>query len=857
MVRLYNLQACLWAQLTPYRDQELRFEVRDSPDYENLKLSIFNDDKKTDLIGETWLDLGDVVTPGGGRNDAWHSLKYRDKYAGEVRIEMSYYDSRPRAEGSVFDPAEARTKSSALKRRPLPNAMTASPTASSPGSATAFGPRDMDRRSRGLSITAASSQNGTIGSDDPFRQSVNGLARTSTPYGPDDYHTNGYEHEYGIDLEQDNSPYNTMQSDFLPHIPPKTSRVSLPQQNHRLSGTTSPLPAPPRELNLAHHQSMPNVRGPTMSQVQRYTTANESALYRHTSHDEYEQSFHGTILEDADPADALGALPTRRRQSQATLGQAGGSRRTLPSPTGSPQYPSATGREEPYRQSRGLPDDSPSPRHRNSQIFNTASPTQPSPLRRELPACPSDHAHPLRHARSSTFSSPGRSDHHSPTALHPPMNRHSVSDPYANTSPTRSHPLAQEVLRRSQSPQSYHHDPYDRDGPQYNTANTPLYRPQAVSPHHSPHVTPGVLQYPASNNGPPYSPSARAPPAQRPTPARRSVPNPKSPGGSAMPFSPDSFDVHNPSVRSSPLEASTNPQKPFQVPSSPLLSQSQGPAGRSRTSLGSSRDPSEPIRGVDGREIDPSDHLPVDSWAPEPEVKIPCKEYGTSDKGFGPRAAAPTTDRPKRTSILVNVRNKLTGSGSSPTLPNVESPTGFGNASPSSARALRKSGPPSPARARRQSDIMAEISPNPPAHNRHRYSDASRHDSPVEYASAGSGSAGYDSAPTSAYKDYGYGSSALERELSQIDIGSSTRKGVVRHSGSSGMLNRQAPEPGFASGYAGGYAGGYQQGSVRGYGSGQAQGQMAMYEPQPQPQQMANGDGRRSYDGHGARYSYR
>ena len=49
-----------------YRDQELRFTVHDSSDYYQLKISVFNDDKKTDIIGETWVDLREVVVPGGG-----------------------------------------------------------------------------------------------------------------------------------------------------------------------------------------------------------------------------------------------------------------------------------------------------------------------------------------------------------------------------------------------------------------------------------------------------------------------------------------------------------------------------------------------------------------------------------------------------------------------------------------------------------------------------------------------------------------------------------------------------------------------------------------------------------------------
>ena len=39
--------------------------MHDSADYHQLKVSVFNDDKKTDLIGETWVNLDTVVVPGG------------------------------------------------------------------------------------------------------------------------------------------------------------------------------------------------------------------------------------------------------------------------------------------------------------------------------------------------------------------------------------------------------------------------------------------------------------------------------------------------------------------------------------------------------------------------------------------------------------------------------------------------------------------------------------------------------------------------------------------------------------------------------------------------------------------------
>ncbi|SPN97455.1 uncharacterized protein DNG_00969 [Cephalotrichum gorgonifer] len=111
---------------TPRWDQELRFDVHDSPDYYQLKLSVFHDDKKTDLIGESWIDLKDIVVPGGNQKDLWHNLSCRGKYAGEIRIELTYYDSRPKPAAKpkqVEAAAEPTPKARVpvVKRRPLPS----------------------------------------------------------------------------------------------------------------------------------------------------------------------------------------------------------------------------------------------------------------------------------------------------------------------------------------------------------------------------------------------------------------------------------------------------------------------------------------------------------------------------------------------------------------------------------------------------------------------------------------------------------------------------------------------------------------------------------------------------------------
>ncbi|KAK8114137.1 hypothetical protein PG999_006206 [Apiospora kogelbergensis] len=114
---------------TPKWDQELRFNVHDSPDYYQLKLSVFNDDKRTDLIGETWLDLRDIILPGGGQNDQWQTLNCKGKYAGEIRIEVTYYDSRPKPEKP------------AAKPKPVAAAPEQEGTPGTPGPSGPSGPR--------------------------------------------------------------------------------------------------------------------------------------------------------------------------------------------------------------------------------------------------------------------------------------------------------------------------------------------------------------------------------------------------------------------------------------------------------------------------------------------------------------------------------------------------------------------------------------------------------------------------------------------------------------------------------------------------------------------------------------------
>lgn len=131
------------------------------------------------------------------------------------------------------------------------------------------------------------------------------------------------------------------------------------------------------------------------------------------------------------------------------------------------------------------------------------------------------------------------------------------------------------------------------------------------------------------------------------TPVRKSVsPQPGSAPmerpRSEIPFSPDSFDAYNPSLSAA---ASVNDlgaryNTPEQATEASRQHERQEKLGDG------------PIIGSDGRIIDPSDHLPTDTWAPEPEQK-PARKGPEVTIRFrqSPRGAQPL---PSATRPLLN-----------------------------------------------------------------------------------------------------------------------------------------------------------------------------------------------------------
>lgn len=106
---------------------------------------------------------------------------------------------------------------------------------------------------------------------------------------------------------------------------------------------------------------------------------------------------------------------------------------------------------------------------------------------------------------------------------------------------------------------------------------------------------------------------------------------------SDIPFGPDSYDALNPSLVSSHAGSSRV---------------GGGGGGGSGGGSGSNYiDPDAKIIMHDGREVDPSDHLPMDSWAPEPEPKPnqkPASDTRSRPLPSGAQPMPPSGRRPLR-----------------------------------------------------------------------------------------------------------------------------------------------------------------------------------------------------------------
>ena len=648
--------------LTWYRDQELRFTVHDSPDYYQLKVSVFNDDKKTDLIGETWVSLEDLVVPGGGQNELWHNLNCKGKYAGDIRIELTYYDTRPREE----KPAERRRDSArngldetgreslsgprlpkALKRRPLP----ADPTDSSPlrptmpthsqSSPLSFTPplqQQPPQYSRAPQISHHRyPQNGYVhdplaGGTQSYHFPAQGnIAMAPSPQcmesalpeiydpGETDYipgNILGRYDSFENEEEEFRQPQHLQATEYREVSPISLlPRQSLPQQpRHR--GQPPSLPHSNSSPLLANYHKIPGDGRSHVDQSHDHGFYGSSPLHSyqasptplassHTSYGYEPRSMQPSVEDDEPPPP-----PPAHRSSGSQLAQ-------YESPTQNRYQPGSAPAPLNIRSSRNSASPTPygvqgmEPYPQDEYRF-TPSPSSGRGLSRPGASGYSDaqrahYAQPQRRQSQdpAMMSRPGEGSYVMPPSLVAGYNPRSVGD-----QPSFPHPEQRMNPRVGNgpgfAPMHQHSASYEtqlgghsnslpdvampkapaaRGGNQAHRSSAPIIKPQAVSP------------------------------ATR-TPIRKSVspqpgPRPRETRPSSVPFSPDSYDAFNPNIASA---VSVKP--PGAQYSSPELAKQA-----SRQALRETSREEEPIIGDDGRIIDPSDHLPTETWAPEPDRK--------------------------------------------------------------------------------------------------------------------------------------------------------------------------------------------------------------------------------------------
>ncbi|KAL8870276.1 MAG: hypothetical protein Q9174_003640 [Haloplaca sp. 1 TL-2023] len=676
---------------TPKWDQELRFTVHESPDYYHLKVSLFNDDKKTELIGETRIGLEDIIMPGGGKNDTWHHLHCKGRFAGEIRIELTYYDTRPKEDRTVEGAADTAMESSRestrdasggprgpkpLKRRPLP----ANPTgASRPGMAE-------HAHSSPLPQPTQPFIHQPIPSHPESYQRSNLRLESTPPLVSQDYYSGHSIHNgppnghietdpywgngnNGGDLQDYNDQFDESQltQDAGLHMPSYQAYNGYHQQHAPVQ------PPPDLHGTIRHNDSRPST----------YRTDTQFADYSSVEPYEYEQppidhgagGSYGNVYSQSPPTMAHGNSTSgvRPATDPRLMGQQS-QRHSLPSGRAhserSPvhQRSQNDGAFDPYLdQHRSVAADGvppPPPAHRSNSGISpsplgsgrshseSCAPlpgTAPLTIRKERgsisnsplsqvqtsrpytdlglsasPSVPQDYAHnsamtTSRHVPASTAPrdayhrrsmSPTRNGHAMPASLVPgyePPSRNELPQQVASRQPMHHYQYSNSVSESApehQSQQGQQHRPLPQHAATINT-QSPL---QALErgPNQRPHRASAPVPDPRA-----VSPDRRVPPRKSVSPQPEMAPSERR--NSGIPFGPDSYDALNPFAGSGGTSPGARYKNPEQAREAALQHEREKQLG------------SGPIIGSDGKEIDPSDHLPTDTWAPEPESKVPKK----------------------------------------------------------------------------------------------------------------------------------------------------------------------------------------------------------------------------------------
>ncbi|RHZ43216.1 uncharacterized protein CDV56_101318 [Aspergillus thermomutatus] len=641
---------------TPKWDHELRFTVHESPDYFRLKVSIFNDDKKTDLIGETWIDLRDLIIPGGSQSDQWHPLQYRGKYAGEVRIEMTYYDTRPEDEAVIERRLQAAEKihaKSSGSARPAPAAPVSSSSLS--------GPRQLEKVKR-RPLPSDPTASTPARPAPPEKAPSAPLPSHPAPVRPvhhEHAHStpalNGADHMRYSQRQAPEAPYDAYTS--ASQVPPPAKVYDTPDDFHREWSHAAPAHAAPAPLRRAPqeegypYRERPDAydnrqharprsgygNGPApdyrSTPTSRPDHQSQPAPDMHTRHP-YESTSRPTSHHSNRPFPAPEQYGYEgdaiRHGHEVAQYSPHSSTRSYNPPTADYAHsaPGPAPEAEHHYRLHSNSVASINSRHRNSVAHEYAAmqprvddeeeegPPPPPPAHRSGLVQPSQQLVPSPASSYKAYSpefAPSPRNTNDMTALPPlhPSHGNRLQDHPHMKNPSVPRSLVagfDPAIAAAEAPRAVQESQANR--------RLSFFEDAMIRTTES---KPAALPYPHDISSPPTDPRRSlvlksASSDSRIVPRRKSVsPRPPSTAErqvSQIPFSPDSYDALNPNAARSAVTRDP-------APAYETVAQAMQTARLNEMKP----DPSGPIIGDDGREIDPSDHLPSDTWAPEPERK--------------------------------------------------------------------------------------------------------------------------------------------------------------------------------------------------------------------------------------------
>lgn len=621
---------------------------------------MFNDDKKTDLIGEAWIDLTTVVVLGGGQNDLWHQLHFKGKYAGDVRMELTYYDTRPkevslsgkRPDKERLENGRGATRSNDgsgprrlgprdVKRRPLPAEPVVPAVAErlSPPEQVHSAPLPLSRSNGSLQISAEEydaqwapdsqyhAYNGDENAHYTELPSTSGWDHNLPPnHGEHPQHHEAMEAAcQGQPLSNNSnmsSPSDRPDSDAFSYHSARSSLPITPLQPYAQASSaderrrltyhshSSPTPSSPYSLPPAYGPPPP-ATGYEQAFPGSSDTQNRDALRRYST-----SPIKSDVFRDS---------PLRHSMSQNDVDPLFARHDEVSDEEGPPPPPPAhrTNVQPLNSPPESAPDMQPVqvPEPLNLILSNRQlAPFDRSPLQQIEKSYDPSYQEIILTNRVATTNEREYLPYSRP--VYTPHDQQATEKP--SEKPLKGIESTPSILRSGHGRgQEGTYEPWlRREAPSERRSighealpgNLREIMPgDSGSCYQTPHVEdeqPALASESAMVRPRAMSSDSRS------APKRKAVtPQPTLESGeqsiSSVPFGPDSYDVFNPS---SPLSASVvGPESRYETPEQAMEAARQHEVQKLRD-VG-------PIIGNDGRVIDPSDHLPTDTWAPEPERK--------------------------------------------------------------------------------------------------------------------------------------------------------------------------------------------------------------------------------------------